>query len=35
MIGLLLVVIIIPIVLIVYEKEIKEWGEKMKEKLKK
>jgi len=34
MIGLVLVVIVIPILLIVYNDEIKEWGQKMKDKWK-
>lgn len=35
MIGIVLAAIVIPVVLMIYEKEIKEWGKKAKERLKK
>jgi hypothetical protein len=35
MIGIVVAAIIIPVVLMIYEEELKEWGRKMKEKLKK
>jgi hypothetical protein len=35
MIGIVVAAIIIPVVLMMYEEELKEWGRKMKEKLKK
>jgi len=35
MIGIVVAAIIIPVVLIIYEDELKEWGKKMKERWKK